>query len=406
MTVKKTVKETVKETPGLPAYNTLQLTRKERLLTITLNRPDSLNAVNLEMHEELAEVFSFAAMDEGSDVIVLTGAGSAFSAGGDLDHLANNAAHPELFDNEVRLAKRIVFALLDLDKPIVCRLNGHAVGLGATLALLCDVVFAADDAKIGDPHVAVGLVAGDGGAVIWPQLIGLARAKEYLLTGELLSASKAEQIGLINYCLPLDELDAAVAAFCNRLLAGATTAIRCTKVLLNLELKRVANTVMDAGIAYEAVTVRSADHREGVRALQEKRKPVFGTPPARRAGQVLAGVMPLSRYKMLVMSQPVAGREDEYNDWYQHVHLDEVVALPGFTSARRFRRARSLVAGDTYPYLAVYEIETDDIDAVLDGLRAAAENKDLNMSDALDTGHTRAVVYEEFGAVVNEQGDS
>ena len=109
---------------------------------------------------------------------------------------------------------------------------------------------------------------------------------------------------------------------------------------------------------------------------------------------------------MLVMSQPVAGREDEYNDWYQHVHLHEVVALPGFTSARRFRRARSLVAGDTYPYLAVYEIETDDIDAVLDGLRAAAENKDLNMSDALDTGHTRAVVYEEFGAVVNEQGDS
>ena len=267
-------------TDSLPGYNTIVLTRDNRLLTITLNQPDSLNAVNLRMHEELAEVFLFAAMDEHSDVVVLTGAGRAFSAGGDLEHIAHNAAHPELFDNEVRLAKRIVFAMLDLDKPLICRRNGHAVGLGATLALLCDVVFAADNAKIGDPHVALGLVAGDGGAAIWPQLIGFARAKEYLLTGELLTANKAEEIGLINHCVPVAELDDAVEAFCERLLQGSTNAIRWTKVLINLELKRVANSVIDAGIAYEAVTQRSADHREGVKALQEKRRPVFGRPPA------------------------------------------------------------------------------------------------------------------------------
>lgn len=268
-------------TASLPDYDTVALTRDGRLLTITLNQPDSLNAVNLRMHEELPEVFTFAATDEYSDVVVLTGAGRAFSAGGNLDHIANNAAHPELFDNEVRLAKRIVSTMLDLDKPLVCRLNGHAVGLGATLALLCDVIFAAEKAKIGDSHVGIGLVAGDGGAAIWPQRIGFGRAKEYLLTGELLSAQKAEQIGLINHCLPEDELDAAVKAFCDRLLQGSTNAIRWTKVLTNLELKRVANAVMDAGIAYEAVTVRSADHREAVKALQEKRKPVFGhhTPP-------------------------------------------------------------------------------------------------------------------------------
>jgi enoyl-CoA hydratase len=268
-----------KSANALPAYNALELTRKARLLTITLNRPDALNAVNLEMHQELAEVFTFAALDAHSDVIVLTGAGNAFSAGGDLDHIAHNAANPVLFDEEVRLAKRIVFALLDLDKPVVCRLNGHAVGLGATLALLCDVVFAADSANIGDPHVALGLVAGDGGAAIWPQLIGFARAKEYLLTGEVLNAEKAEQIGLVNHCVPRDELDAAVDAFCKRLLAGSTNAIRWTKVLLNLELKRIATAVMDAGIAYEAVSQRSADHREGVRALQEKRRPSFGESP-------------------------------------------------------------------------------------------------------------------------------
>lgn len=263
------------DSDGLPAYETIALSRRGRLLTITLNQPESLNAVNLAMHEELAEVFVFAAMDEGSDVVVFTGAGKAFSAGGNLDHIANNAANPDLFVNEVRLAKRIVFAMLDLDKPLVCRLNGHAVGLGATLALLCDVVFASEKAKIGDPHVALGLVAGDGGAAIWPQLVGLARAKEYLLTGELLTAAKAAEIGLVNHCLAPEQLDEAVDAFCQRLLDGATNAIRWTKVLLNLELKRVANAVMDAGVAYEAVAQRSSEHLEGLRALQEKRAPDF-----------------------------------------------------------------------------------------------------------------------------------
>src|ERR1700733_14690616 len=257
---------------SLRTYKALALERKGRLLTIALNRPEALNAVNHEMHEELSDAFNFAALDEHSDVVVLTGAGRAFSAGGDLEHIARNAANPELFDKDVRLAKRIVFALLDLDKPVVCRLNGHAVGLGATLALLCDVIFAAENAKIGDPHVALGLVAGDGGVAIWPQRIGFGRAKEYLLTGELLTAKKAEEIGLINHCVPTTELDNAVAAFSERLLNGSRNAIRWTKVLINLELKRIATAVMDAGIAYESVTVRSAEHRAGVEALIQKKK--------------------------------------------------------------------------------------------------------------------------------------
>lgn len=258
-----------------PSYQTLLLQRSGRLLTITLNRPEALNAVNLAMHEELAAVFAFALADPHSDVVLLTGAGRAFSAGGDAQHIAHNAAHPERFDEEVRLAKRIVFAMLDLDKPLICRLNGHAVGLGATLALLCDVIFAADGAKIGDPHVAVGLVAGDGGAAIWAQRVGLGRAKEYLMTGELLSARRAEEIGLINYCVPATDLDAAVKTFCDRLLGGAMQAIRWTKVLTNIELKRIAHTVMDTGLAYESLSVRSADHRAAVQALLDKRKPEF-----------------------------------------------------------------------------------------------------------------------------------
>lgn len=260
----------------LPGYDTMALSRRGRLLIITMNRPDTLNAVNLRLHEELAEVFTFAAADPDSDVVLFTGSGRAFSAGGDLDHLLNNATNPGLFHEEVRLAKRIVFAMLDLDKPLICRMNGHAVGLGATLALYCDVIFASERAKIGDPHVAVGLVAGDGGAAIWPQRVGLCRAKEFLLSGELLTAQRAAEIGLINHCVAEDELDATVDAFCDRLLAGARDAIRWTKVILNLELKRVTNTVLDAGLAYEALAVSTPDHQEAVRAMQEKRSPQFG----------------------------------------------------------------------------------------------------------------------------------
>ncbi len=259
----------------LPQYRTILLERRGRLLVVTLNRPDALNAINLDLHDELPEALIFAGGDPSSDVILLTGAGRAFSAGGDIGHMEHNAANPHLFDHEARQAKRIIFALLDIEKPVVCRINGHAIGLGASIALLCDIIFAADTAKIGDPHVGIGLVAGDGGAVIWAQRIGLTRAKEYLLTGDLLSAAKAAKIGLINHCLPRAELDDAVDAFCQRLLDGAPNAIRWTKILTNMELKRIAGTVMEAGIAYEALSVRSADHREGIAALKDKRMPRF-----------------------------------------------------------------------------------------------------------------------------------
>ncbi len=261
---------------NVPHFETLLLERTGRLLTLTFNRPAALNAFDLAQHDELAAAVAFINADPGCDVVVLTGAGRAFSAGGDLAHIERNATQPELFDHEARVAKRIVMGLLDCDKVLVCRMNGHAIGLGATIALLCDVIFASKSAKIGDPHVALGLVAGDGGAVIWAQRIGLTRAKELLLTGDLLTADCAQEIGLINHCLPLAELDAAVAAFVQRMLSGASQAIRATKVLTNLELKRIATAVMDAGIALESVSVRSADHREGVRALIEKRAPQFG----------------------------------------------------------------------------------------------------------------------------------
>ena len=137
--------------------------RERRVLTVTFNRPDVLNAVSAAMHSEMARIFYDIAADPETDIVVLTGAGRAFCAGGDLDWLQGAVDDISVFDQIAVEAKQIVFGLLDLEKPVVCRLNGDAVGLGATIALFCDIIIAADNARIGDLHVNIGLSAGDGG---------------------------------------------------------------------------------------------------------------------------------------------------------------------------------------------------------------------------------------------------
>ncbi len=253
-------------------YQTLRFERRGRILTIKFNDPERLNAVSPRMHHELSRVMIDAADDPGSDIVVLTGAGRAFSAGGDADRLQEIAERPQSFLDDIVSAKRIVFSLLDLEKPVIAKINGPAVGLGATIALFCDVTFMSDTARIGDPHVSVGLVAGDGGAAIWPQLIGFARAKEILMSGELLDAKRAEALGLVNHVVPAADLDRAVDAYCDKLAGGATNAIRWTKVAVNIELKRIAHAIMDASIAYEALSAHSAHHAEAASAFLKKHK--------------------------------------------------------------------------------------------------------------------------------------
>ncbi len=256
-------------------YQTLLFRRTGRVLEIAMNRPDKLNAVDERMHEELARVFVDASKDPDSDVVILTGAGRAFSSGGDIDWMQKMIDQPASFEKTAREGKQIVFSLLDCEKPVIAKLNGHATGLGATIALFCDVIFASDAAKIGDPHVSVGFVAGDGGAVIWPQLIGYVRAKEYLMTGDLMLATEAARIGLINHAVPASELDERVSAFAARLAAGAVKAIRWSKMSTNIGLKQLAHSIMDASLAYEALSNLTADHQEAVNAFREKRAPIF-----------------------------------------------------------------------------------------------------------------------------------
>ena len=245
------------------------------IATVELNRPDKKNAVGSKMHAELALIFRELERDPAARVVVLTGKGSAFSAGGDLEWMQEMIDDPSIFEHTIREAKEIVLSMLDCEKPLIAKVNGHAMGLGATLALFCDVIFATTKARIGDPHVGVGLVAADGGAIIWPQLVGYARAKEFLMTGDPLSAEEAARIGLINHAVAPELLDQTVDAFALRLAHGAQKAIRWTKASINIGLKQLATGILDAALGYEAVTNLTADHQEAVTAFREGRPPIF-----------------------------------------------------------------------------------------------------------------------------------
>ncbi|MCW1842390.1 enoyl-CoA hydratase/isomerase family protein [Prosthecomicrobium hirschii] len=256
-------------------YQSVTIEVADRIATVTLNRPEVLNAVGAVMHAELRHVFRDLAEREDCDVVVLTGAGRAFCAGGDLAWLQSMIDEPDRFLAILEEAKGIVFSMLELPKPMICRMNGDAIGLGATLALCCDMVVASETARFGDTHVRAGLVAGDGAAVILPYVVGYMRAKEMLLTGALISAQEGREMGLINHVVPAAELDAKVALLAGRLVGGATRAIRYTKIALNKKLRAYAQEQMDMLMAYEALSSRSADHAEAIDAIRSGRKPVF-----------------------------------------------------------------------------------------------------------------------------------
>lgn len=257
-------------------YHALSLRRDGKVLHVTFNRPETLNAFDNELHGEFERFVHEVPRDEDCHVIVLSGAGKAFSAGGDINHMQELVDAPAGIYGEIAAGKRLISAFLDIPQPVIAKINGPAIGLGATLALFCDVIFAANHAKIADPHVKVGFVAGDGGAAIWPHLIGYARAKQYLLTGDAITGEEAARIGLVNFACPADALDAAVDAFARRLASGARRAIQWTKATINVGLKQAAAGALEAGAAYEMLSNQTRDHAEAVAAFREKRDPTFG----------------------------------------------------------------------------------------------------------------------------------
>lgn len=249
-------------------YETLAFDRNGAVLTVKLNRPQSLNAVSERLHTELSRVFAEIAADPMVDAVVLTGEGRAFSAGGDLEWFRTiSGAQLDMLFIE---ARKIIVDLVDLPQPIVAAVNGTAAGLGATLALFCDVIYVAEGARISDPHVRIGVTAGDGGAAIWPLLVGPARAKEYLMTGDSLSAGEAERIGLVNKVLPADQVLVQAQALAARLAGGSRPAIRSTKLSVNKLVRDAVSLVLDTSLALEKECFSTPFHKTAIEAFAVK----------------------------------------------------------------------------------------------------------------------------------------
>jgi enoyl-CoA hydratase len=229
-------------------YKTILVERQGGILRLVLNRPDSLNAVTPAMHAELATIFADIRKDDETQVVTLTGAGRGFCAGADLKEPIPDK---ETADRIFVEGREIILNILELDKPIITGVNGPAAGLGATLAVFADIVIASDRARIGDTHVKVGLAAGDGGAVIWPLLVGVNKAKELLMTGEVIDAQEALRIGLVNRVVPHEKLDEAVMEMARKLAGGDTMAIRFTKKAVNQYIKWMVNQVFDYSLLLE-----------------------------------------------------------------------------------------------------------------------------------------------------------
>jgi len=233
-------------------YECILFEREERILTATLNRPDSLNSVNAKLHTELVEMYADFERDDEADVMILTGAGRGFCSGADLGgDLLKGENLEQTMEQIFWEARKLIVNILEVDKPILAAVNGPAAGLGVTLALFCDIVYASDKARLGDTHVKVGVVAGDGGAVIWPLLVGVNRAKELLMTGDMLDAEEAFRIGLVNHLVPHEELMEAVRNRARQLVSGSTLAIRGTKKSVNAYMKWMVNQVLDLSMHLE-----------------------------------------------------------------------------------------------------------------------------------------------------------
>ena len=258
-------------------YEALEVIRHGNVLSIALNRPDALNTINAQSLMELSTVFIAASMDNEVDVIVLTGKGRAFSAGGDWNWMQEQIRDPQQLHEVLVNSKRMLYSIIDCEKPIICRLNGDAVGIGCTLALACDFVIADDHARLADPHVRVGLVTGDGGAALWSYFVGHMRAKQYLLTGDFIEARKAEEIGLITCAVPADELDACVASLVRKMASGPTRAVAWSKMVINTSLRQALSGSLDAELAYAALSSQTADHKAAVEAFLNGEKPVFSS---------------------------------------------------------------------------------------------------------------------------------
>jgi enoyl-CoA hydratase len=244
------------------------------VLLVTIDRPDVLNAANERLHREFSEIWQVIDKDDTVAVSVITGAGRAFSAGGDLAMIERMLDSQDAVVEQWEDARAVVEAMLASTKPIISAINGVAVGAGLAVALLADVSLMAESAHLSDGHTRLGVAAGDHAAILWPLLCGMAKAKYYLLTADFIEGPEAERIGLVTRCVPDGEVVDQALAIAARLAAGSRTALQWTKRALN-HWMQANGPAFGESLALEMLGFLGADAREGVAALKERRPPMF-----------------------------------------------------------------------------------------------------------------------------------
>jgi len=258
------------------SYNGLKFLRRGGTLVATIDNPPT-NPMTPELHQDLSRLFRDVNEDTETKVLVLTGAGDSFSSGGNIKNMVRRIDEGRTGEwyQGIDEARQILHGVLRLEKPLISRINGPAIGLGATLAVAADFSFMVEDALIADTHVKIGLVAGDGGALFWPMLMGYAKARRYLLTGDTMTGREAADFGLITEAVSREQLDERVYGTADRLAKGATRAVRGTKMAINALLRSQLEMLVDTHLALETETYHSKDHAEAAHAFLEKRKPAF-----------------------------------------------------------------------------------------------------------------------------------
>lgn len=259
-------------------FESLQFSRPEAgVLEIVMAAPGALNAADAVMHRELAEVWLVVDRDPATRVALIRGTGKGFSAGGHFDLVEEMAEDFATRIRVLREARDLVYNLINCSKPVVSAMHGPAVGAGLVAGVLADVSIAAESARLIDGHTRLGVAAGDHAAIVWPLLVGMAKAKYHLLTCEPLSGSEAERLGLVALCVEDEELLPTAYRVAGGLAAGSQSAIRWTKYALNNWL-RLAGPTFDTSLALEFLGFDGPDVREGLASFREKRPPRFSGP--------------------------------------------------------------------------------------------------------------------------------